>query len=144
MMTTTVTPPPATPEPAPPARRHGFYVSPWVLAVLGGLVLLAIGFAVGRLVDRDDHGDRPFFRGGDGGGGHRGIGLLILIVVVALIVTGIVLLVRHYSASRHEVEMRDAALREPVASAEQVLADRFARGEINEAEFVSRRNTLRS
>ncbi len=29
-------------------------------------------------------------------------------------------------------------------NAEQVLADRFARGEIDEAEFVSRRNALRT
>jgi len=133
-MTTTETPPPATPEPAPPPRRSGFYLSPWVLAVVGGLVLLGIGFAVGRLVDHGDHHDRPFFRGDGGDGGHRGLGILLVLIVLALIVTGVVLLVRHYSTSR-----RDAG-----TSAEQVLADRFARGEIDEDEFVRRRNALRS
>ena len=135
-MTATETPPPSPPEPAP-SRRSGFYVSPWVLAVIGGLVLLGIGFAVGRLVDRHDN-DRPFFRGG-GGGGHRGLGILLVLIVLALIVTGIVLLVRHYSTPR-----RDTEVPTPATSAEQVLADRFARGEIDEAEFVSRRNALRS
>ena len=144
-MTTIETPPPAAPDPAHPKHRSGFYLSPWVFAVLGGLVLLAVGFFVGRRVGRNDHHDRPFFRG-DGGGGGRGLGLLVVLIVLALIVTGIVLLVRHYSTSRHEVAATgDPAPRVTAATtAEQVLADRFARGEIDEAEFVSRRNALRS
>jgi putative membrane protein len=137
-MTTTETPPPASPEPAAPPRRSGFYVSPWVLAVLGGLVLLGIGFVIGRVVDRHDHHHGPFFRGDDGDPG-RGIGILFVLIVLTLIVTGIVLLVRHYSTPR-----RDTAAPTPATTAEQVLADRFARGEIDEAEFVSRRNALRS
>jgi putative membrane protein len=143
-VTTTETPPPAPPEPPEPVphhRRSGFYLAPWVLMVLGGLVLLAVGFVIGRAVD---HGDRarPFFRNGGGG---RGIGLLFVLIVLALIVTGIVLLVRHYTAPRHDVApTAPLASATPTQSAEQVLADRFARGEIDEAEFVSRRNTLRS
>jgi putative membrane protein len=138
MMTTIETPPPAAPEPAPRQRHSGFYVSPWVLAVLGGLVLLAVGFVLGRAVDRGDHHGRGFFRGGDGGG-HPGLRLLVVLIVLALIVTVIVLLVRHFTAPRHDAVPVDTA-----SNAEQVLADRFARGEIDEAEFVSRRNALRT
>ena len=143
-MTTIETPPPASPEPAPPTRRNGFYVSPWVFAVVGGLVLLAVGFVVGRRVDRGDHHDRAMFRGGDGAGGHRGLGILIALVVLALIVTGIVLLVRHFTTPRVDTATDDTATRARATSAEQVLADRFARGEIDEADFVSRRNALRT
>jgi putative membrane protein len=139
-MTTIETPPPAAPEPDPPTRRSGFYVSPWVLAVLGGLVLLAIGFAVGRVVDDGGHRDRAAFFRGDDGGGHPGVRILIAFVVLALMVTGIVLLVRHFTAPRND----NVVTRDPATSAEQVLADRFARGEIDEAEFVARRNALRS
>ncbi len=142
-MTTIETPPPASPEPAPPPRRSGFYLAPWILAVVGGLVLLAIGFGIGRVSDGGHDRRGPFFRGGDDGGGHPGFRLLIVLVVLALIVTGIVLLVRHYSTRRDEVAAPASTL--PAAThAEQVLADRFARGEIDEAEFVSRRNALRT
>jgi putative membrane protein len=135
-MTTIDTPPPAAPSP----RRDGFYIAPWLLAVLGGLVLLGIGFVVGRAVDRHHDGDRPFFRG-PGNGDHRGLGLLLVLIVLALIVTGIVLLVRHYAMPHRDVAI---PVRESGTSAEQVLADRFARGEIDETEFVRRRNVLRS
>jgi putative membrane protein len=145
MMTTIETPPPASPEPAPHERRSGFYVAPWLMAVLGGLVLLAVGFVVGRAVDRGDHGDhhgRGFFRGGDGGSGHPGLRILVVLIVLALIVTGIVLLVRHFTTPRSDTAALDPAT--TATNAEQVLADRFARGEIDEAEFVSRRNALRT
>ena len=56
---------------------------------------------------------------------------------------GAVALVRHFS-HRDELARAAAVPPSPAASAEQVLADRFARGEIDEAEFVRRRNALRS
>ena len=144
-MTTIETPPPASPEPAPPPRRSGFYVAPWLLAVLGGLMLLVVGFVIGRASDHGDHGRRrPFFRGGDDPGGHPGLRLLLALVVLALIVTAVVLLVRHFSTPRGEVATSDAATLPVATHAEQVLADRFARGEIDEAEFVSRRDALRT
>ncbi len=144
-MTTIETPPPAAPEPAPTERRSGFYVAPWVLAVLGGLVLLAAGFVVGRAVDRGGHGDHRGdgpFRGGHGGGGHPGLRILVVLIVLALIITAVVLLVRHFTTSRSDAATLESAT--SASSAEQVLADRFARGEIDEAEFVSRRNALRT
>lgn len=140
-MTTIETPPPAAPEPAPAHRRSGFYVAPWILAVLGGLVLLVVGFVVGRAVDNGDH-DRGRFMRGDGGG-HPGVRLLILLILLALVVTAIVALVRHFS-HRDELAATTTVPPSPAAFAEQVLADRFARGEIDEAEYVSRRNALRS
>jgi putative membrane protein len=152
-MTTIETPPPAAPAPAPPPRRSGFYVAPWVLAVLGGLVLLGIGFVLGRAVDRrDDRRMGPFVRGRMGDDPGRGVGLLIFVILVVLVVTAIVLLVRHFSMSRRPVApvasgpvpAASAPIVPIASSAEQLLADRFARGEIDEAEFVSRRNALRS
>jgi putative membrane protein len=144
-MTTVETPPPAAPAPGPQHPRRGFYVAPWILAVLGGLALLVIGFVLGRAVDRHHDRNGPFFRGGDDPGAPRGLRILVLLLVVALVVVAVVALVRHFSR-------RDAATTTAVAppmnasttTAEQVLADRFARGEIDEAEFVSRRDVLRS
>lgn len=137
-MTTIESPPPAAPEPAPGPRRSGFYLSPWVVAVVGGLVLLGIGFVLGRVVDRRDHHDGPFFRGD--GGGHPGVRILVVVIVLALLVTGVVLLVRRFAPPRPD----SGASASPSTGAEQVLADRFARGEIDDAEFVRRRNALRS
>ncbi len=134
-MTTIETPPPAAP--APPPRRGGFYLPPWVLAVVGGLALLVIGFVVGRAVDRRNHHDGPFFRDHIGNGRHP-LAFILVLIVLALIVTGIVLLVRHYSKPRDATAAPTTG-----TTAEQVLADRFARGEIDDAEFVIRRNVLR-
>jgi len=142
-MTTIETPPPAAPEPASPKHRSGFYLSPWILGVLGGLLLLVVGFVVGRAVDRSDHHDGRFFRGGDGG--HPAFRFLVLLLVIALVVAVIVALVRHFSHRDHATHAAvGAPAAVPSTNAEQVLADRFARGEIDEAEFVSRRNALRT
>ena len=123
---------PATEQPTPP-RRDGFYLPRWLLITLGGLVVLAIGFAIGRLVDRNgDHHRFDGFR--DDPGGHPGLRILFALIVIALVVTAIVMLVRHFSAKDHGGR----------TTAEQTLADRFARGEIDEEEFVRRRAALRS
>jgi putative membrane protein len=126
---------------ATPPPRRGFFAPRWLVYTLGGLVLLAIGFVVGRRVGRNhDRGRGPGrFEGRARFGDHhdaagRGLGLLIAIVVLVLIVAGIVALVRHFSAARHE----------GAASAERVLEDRFARGEIDEEEFLRRRAALRA
>jgi hypothetical protein len=55
----------------------------WVLAVLGGIVVLALGIAIGRAAD-------GYHRHAQGRGGR----FLLLLLVVALVVTLIVLLVR--------------------------------------------------
>jgi len=130
--------PSATPE------RNGFYVRGWVLAVVGVVVVAAAAIAIGVAVNDGGHGERRGFgrsigQFGDhhGGGGHPVIRLLILLVLIALAITGVVLLVRR---------SRDKATGTATGAttAEAILAERFARGEIDEADFVSRRDALRS
>jgi putative membrane protein len=58
--------------------------------------------------------------------------------VIALIVAAVVALVRHYSAPPAQSAMPAAP-----SSAEEVLAQRFARGEIDEDEYRHRRDALR-
>jgi putative membrane protein len=55
-----------------------------------------------------------------------------MVVVIGLMVTGVVLLVQQFaSGSRHS------------RSADELLAQRFARGEIDETEYRGRRDALR-
>jgi putative membrane protein len=108
--------------------RRGVHVPTWVFVTIGGLLLFGIAFAIGRRAER---------RQIDGGrfsehAGRHGLGIFVLLVIVALVVTGIVLLVRHFSAGPHST--RDA---------EDVLAQRLARGEIDEADYRSRLDALR-
>jgi putative membrane protein len=62
-----------------------------------------------------------------------GWGWAVMIVLLVLIVAVTVLLVRHFGDGG----------RGRTSSAEDVLADRFARGEIDEEEFRKRRDALR-
>jgi putative membrane protein len=88
---------------------------------------MAIVFA--QMMDRGDMGD---------GGGGRWWWLLALVLLVTLVVVVVVLVTRSGpSAAR-------SAPQPPRASAEDVLADRFARGEIDEAEYRRRRDALRA
>jgi putative membrane protein len=125
--------------PPPSGRRDGFYVRGWVLAVVGAVVLVGVAIAIGVAVRDHDGGDRRAFgRFGDGGGAHP-LGLIILLILIALVVAGVVYLVRRLSAPGGDAKGAD-----PNTSAEAILAERFARGEIDEADYVSRRNALRS
>ena len=85
-----------------------------------------------QMMDRGDHMDN-----GNGWWWVMGIGVL---VVVALFVVLIVVLLRRerppQPASRPAVD--------GTSSAESVLADRLARGEIDEDEYRRRRDALRS
>jgi putative membrane protein len=120
---------PASPPQAEATRRSdGIHVPTWVAAVVAGFIVLGIGFGVGWGIG--DHGDgrRRF---GDHGGG-RGIGFIVFLALIALIITAVILVVRHFvsrpQGARH---------------AENLLAERFARGEIDEAEYQRRRAALR-
>ncbi len=136
------------PEPAAPVapERRGWHVPTWA-AVTGGVLLLVVaGLGVLRAV-RLHRGDRDGFGRGDGGfgrfGDHAGNGhvhWLLWVIVILALVGGIALLV---AASRSR--RRDAvnAAAQAVTPAEQILAERFARGEIDEAEFLARRDALR-
>jgi len=59
--------------------------------------------------------------------------------VLGLIITGIVVLVRYLSRG----ELQGGARAADRPTAEQVLAERFARGEIDEEEYRRRLDTLR-
>jgi putative membrane protein len=125
----------ATPPPTAPERRpRGFHVPTWVATLVVGLIVFGIAFAVGRAID--NHGDGRG-RFGDGGFGHhgggRGIGFIVFLLLVALVVAAVVLVVRRF------VSRPRAA-----GSAEHLLAERFARGEIDEVEYRHRRDALRS
>jgi putative membrane protein len=99
--------------------------------VLAGIAF-AIGVAIGNHHDERERFGRigPRFAGN---GGHHWIGVIFVLIVIGLLITAVVLLVRHFSSTTRASH-----------SAENVLADRFARGEIDEAEFRSRRDALRN
>ena len=133
-----VTEPPETPH------RSGFHVPAWVVAVVAAIVVFGVAVVIAVAVNggggSDHRGmDGPFrgraaeggTGGGGGGGGHHPfIRLLILVLVLGAIVAGVWALVRHFSRRG----------RQPQALS--VLEDRFARGEIDEAEFRQRRDAL--
>jgi uncharacterized membrane protein len=132
---TAVTPAPApTPAPSPAPERRGWRIPHWA-AVTGGVALLVIA-ALGGLravrLHRDGHGgfdrDGSFGRFGEHAG-HGHVHWVLWVVVLLALVGGVALLV---GASRSRRRERAATL--PVVSpAEQLLAERFARGEIDEA-----------
>lgn len=132
---------PSSDNPSDTSARKGFYVRGWVLAVVAAVVVAAAAVAIGFAVSDGGDGDRRVFGRGAGGpfgeqrdGGGHGLRLLVLLVLIALVVAAVVLAVRHFRA-----QPRDAK-----SSAEELLAERFARGEIDEADYLSRRTVLRS
>jgi putative membrane protein len=132
----------ATAAPRPPqSDATHFHVPTWVAVTVGSLLLLAVGFVVGRATDGRHRSDAFADRAGRFGGhpGARLLALVVLVVVIALVVTAIVMLVRHFSS-----QGAPAAAPSPSSSAEEVLAGRLARGEIDEDEYRRRRDALRS
>ncbi len=90
---------------------------------------MAVVFA--RMMDRGDvHGF---------GGGHWWWWLIAFGVLVLLIVTVVALLTYRPATSQRPRR----SLRSPRCLAEQVLADRLARGEIDAEEYRQRRDALR-
>ena len=122
MSETPASPPPASPPPASaPARpvSRSVFVPAWALVVVLGVAVVGLGFAIGRATE----------------GHHRHVGgrggsFLVLLVVVALIVTLVTLVARRGGQGSR-------------GGAEHILTERFARGEIDEAEFRRRRDALR-
>jgi len=89
--------------------------------------MLAAVFA--QMMDRGDM---------DGGGGHWWWWLIGLTVMVLLVVLVVMVVIRA-SAPAHPAPPTAS----PRSSAEEVLAERFARGEIDEDEYRRRRDALR-
>ena len=69
--------------------------------------------------------------------GMMGFWAIVWLLFAALLVVGIVVLVRSLGAS-------DSAGSRPTRSAVQILEERFARGEIDRDEFEERRRALES
>lgn len=120
-------------------ERKGFYVRGWILAVVGVVIVAAAAVAIGFAVSDGGDGDRREFGRGGGFGEHHGrgghgLGIIVLLILIALAIAAAVLIARRYATRSNETR----------SSAEEILADRFARGEIDEADYLSRRNALRS
>ncbi len=58
----------------------------------------------------------------------------MLLVLIVLGIAAVVFIARRFANQRREVK----------TGAEELLAERFAHGEIDEADYLSRRNALRS
>jgi putative membrane protein len=137
-------------EPAAPERR-GWHVPNWA-AITGGILLLVVallGVLRAIRLHRRERFGRGFGRFGDNvGNGH--VHWLLWVIVILAAAAGIALLV---AALRHRGEAASVttAVAAPAARtaspdtapAAQILAERFARGEIDEAEYISRRDALR-
>ena len=127
--TPTVEIPPDAPE------RKGFYVNRWVLVAIGVVLFVAAAVAIGFAVTDRDDGDRREFGGfGQHHGGRPVLALIVLLVLIGLVIAAAVLIARRYR--EHSTDVR--------TNAERILAERFARGEIDEADYLGRRNALRS
>jgi putative membrane protein len=79
--------------------------------------------------------------GYNGGWGNWLAMAMMMVLFWGLIVAGIVALVRYLGGPRQNDRLGPASER---PDAEELLAERFARGEIDEDEFTRRREALRS
>jgi putative membrane protein len=95
----------------------------WLVVAVGSVLLFGLAFALGR--HRGEHrGSFEHY----GRGGHP----LVLLIVIALVVAAAVALARHF---RQEPD--------PSTNAQSILAERFARGEIDGDEYARRKSALR-
>jgi putative membrane protein len=131
---------PTTESPSSAPERKGFYVKGWILAVVGVVVVLAAAVAIGLAVGDGGGGERGGreLGGPEGGFQHHGgeghgLRIVVLLILIALAIAGAVFLIRRNAARSADQK----------TSAEEILAERFARGEIDEADYRSRRNALR-
>ncbi|HCU93406.1 MAG TPA: hypothetical protein DHU96_12005 [Actinobacteria bacterium] len=79
---------------------------------------------------------------GHGMGWGYGLMMISFLVFWALVIVAIVLLVRHFGRAGQQPGPAPHA--PPTTTAEQLLAERFARGDIDEEEYQRRLNTLRA
>jgi putative membrane protein len=83
-------------------------------------------------------GNGGMWNGGYGGGWSWVITAVVLTLFFAVVSTAIVVAVRHLSAGGRRTDQEGAA-----RSAEDVVAQRFARGEIDDTEYRQRMTALR-
>src|SRR5512133_907882 len=95
----------------------------------------------GRVPDRLKGGFGMMWYGDDVTGWGYAVMAISMVVFWGLVIAGIVVLVRYVTRTQ---EPRDGRPADGPPSAEQVLAERFARGEIDEEEYRSRLATLRA
>jgi putative membrane protein len=80
------------------------------------------------------------YGGGWGWGAWLAMGVS-MVVFWGLIIAGGIALVRHFAGGRNQ---HPSATHDALSEAERILADRFARGEIDEDEYRRRSALLRS
>ena len=134
-----------TPAPVPAPDRRGWHVPHWA-AITGGVLLLviaALGVLRAARLHRRDRFGRDFGRFDDHAG-HGHVHWVLWVVVILAVVGGIALLVAATRSRRRELATAPIATAAEASPAEQILAERFARGEIDETEFRARRDALRS
>ncbi|RZT19083.1 putative membrane protein [Mycobacterium sp. BK558] len=85
------------------------------------------------------YGDGWMWGSGMGWGGWALMSIM-MVLVWALVIAGIVLAVRYLGGPRQSVGRSHGS---PQTSAEDVLAERFARGDIDEEEYRRRASLLR-
>lgn len=85
-------------------------------------------------------GNGWMWNGGYGGGWSWVITALVLTLFFAVVITAIVVAVRYLAAGGRHPDQESAARS---AQAEDVMAQRFARGEIDDTEYRQRMTVLR-
>ena len=78
----------------------------------------------------------------DGGWGFGPAGWLLALLILVPVVVGIVVLVVYLTRQSRWTEPPHVPQTPPVDPALQILRERFARGEIDQAEFDERRRAL--
>jgi len=93
-----------------------------------------------RLVGHDTETVMAMMWGYDWGWGAWLLMSVMMVLFWGLVIAGIVVLVRYLTSSRQGGTPASDSGR---SSAEEILAERFARGEIDEGEYTRRRRLLR-
>lgn len=98
---------------------------------LAGAAVAAITAPAAMALANSEYGGNYYGHGMGGGWGHTIFGPLMMVAFIAITVVIVIAIVRWMSPSRGSQN-----------SAVQILEERFARGEIDRAEFDERRRAL--
>src|SRR5262249_34276498 len=125
----------AVPDPTLPTGRKSVHMPVWAVVTLGVAVVFVAAFVLGHWVGhhgRHFEAERRLASGPSGGfvEGHRAhpfLGLLLVVAVVAVVGLLVYAAIRHFSASPNTPA---GPATDSVSSAELLLDQRLARGEI--------------